>query len=243
MDLAPPAAAADTAQADPARERTERRIRRLAQLAEIGLDLADMLRQQARAAKWFGTEGPQMFACLARAVRQTTALEERLDADARAREQQGVAEQARRAAGAERTRKRQKAQVRRLVEAAIKSDADPSDAERLLVDLHERLDDPDIEAEFGNRSIGEIVAGICQDLGVTTTMSQWPDEWLGPDEAPSATGDGAALNPALSRSAGEGVKQSPPPGPGFDAGPGDTVDTGSPPAARPPRAATGNDPP
>ena len=254
MDLALPAAAsADPIQGDPAQCRAEacahcggtaaewnmRRRRRLDELAEIGTDLARMLRQQANAAQWLGTEGPVMFERLARAVRQTTALEAKFETDHQKRERQSAAD-------IQQTRKRQKRQVRRRVEAAIKSDADPSNAERLRLDLHERLDDPDIEAEFGNRSIGEIVAAICQDLGLTPDSSAWPDELLEMDDAPRDRENGATLTPALSRTAGEGVQ--PPPVPGFAAGPDGCVARdgaardGSM-APRPPRVATGRDPP
>jgi len=162
-----------------------RRRRRLDELADIGLDLARMLRQQAQAAQWLGTEGPVMFERIARAVRQTTALEAKFEADHQARGHQGAVEQAMQAAGARRTSKPRKAQVQHLVEAAIKSDAAPRDAENLLRDLHERLDDPDIEAEFANRSTGEIVAGICRDLGITADLSLWSDD-AQRDEPPDA---------------------------------------------------------
>jgi len=77
------------------------------------------------------------------------------------------------------------------------------------VDLHERLDDPAIEAELGGRSIGAIVAGICRDLGITPDTPQWPDELVGMDEAPADRNDGATLTPALSRDAGAGVEPPP----------------------------------
>jgi len=120
-----------------------------------------------------------------------------------------AAEQATRQADVQLTRIRKKAQVKRLVEKVIDSEANPSDAERPLVDLHERLDDPAIEAELGGRSIGAIVAGICRDLGITPDTPQWPDELVGMDEAPADRNDGATLTPALSRDAGAGVEPPP----------------------------------
>jgi len=261
MDLPLPAAAsADTTCSDPvpgrpggcaqcagpqavgstAAERAARDGQLLAELAEIGTDLARMIRQQANAAAWLGSDGPAMFERVARAVRQTIALRLRLEADALARQLRGAAEPAAREAGASRTRERRKTRVKRLVEAAIEADAgrraDPGDSERLLLDLHERLDDPDIAAELANRPIGEIVAGICRDLGITRDCSRWPDEppWMAaaPDDR-----DAAALTPALAREALHGAPH----------GAGERVQPvampGGPPARQAPRIATGRDPP
>ena len=74
---------------------------------------------------------------------------------------------------------RQKDQVKRIVEASIKANAGPRDTENLLRDLYERLEDPDIEAELGSRPIGEIVAGICRDLGITADPSRNAGAGLG----------------------------------------------------------------
>ncbi len=51
--------------------------------------------------------------------------------------------------------------------------------------MHERLEDPDDEADFARRPIGELVARICQDLGVTPDWSLWEaEDWaLGEAEA------------------------------------------------------------
>jgi hypothetical protein len=267
MDGPPPApfsipcsAGADVARGDAggvAAERAERHLRMLAELAEIGMELARDLRRQVLGEP--GTEAVQpdpaqsdiaagrvggtdlradlglVFSRIARAVRQTVALEARLAAEAQAREQQDAAVQASRMAAQRARAKQQKERVKRLVEEAIASEADGRDAEGLLLDLDERLDDPDVEAELGWRPLGVIVAGICENLGIEIDLSGFSDAELGFDRAsmrPNAeTGTDAQLAPAKTG-----------PNTGFAA------DTGDPPAALfpspwPPRATTGHDPP
>jgi len=157
--------------------------------------LARRIEQQAEQSDWLGADGVSMFERLARAVRQTTALEIKIEADSQMSEQQRAAELARRtSAAAGRTCvDTQKDQVKRLGEAAIETDAegpaegrdtegridrrdaDPREAENLLRHLRERLEDPDVEAAFGQRSVGEIIFGICQDLGIAPKAGLWSD--------------------------------------------------------------------
>jgi hypothetical protein len=67
---------------------------------------------------------------------------------------------------------RRKAKVVEIVERVVERE---SDAERLLDDLDERLPDED-DADFADRPLGELVARICRDLGVTPDWSLWADE-------------------------------------------------------------------
>ncbi len=183
-------------------ERTARHLRLLAELAEIGMELARDLRRQAlepdaeRMDAAAGDTGARetgtgvradlglVFARIARAVRQTVALEARLASDAAAGARLGMAAEAGRAAR-ERVRGRQlKARVRRVVEEAIAAEATGHEAENLRFDLDERLEDPDIEAELGWRPIGVIVAGICADLGIDVDLSGFSDAELGFDISP-----------------------------------------------------------
>ncbi len=192
------------ADTDGAAERRERHLGMLAELAEIGMDLArDVRRRALEAAETVSGDAdtaPQdgiavqgsavnpradwglVFARIARAVRQTVALEARLAADAEnTRAQRGAAAEGRLVA-AERVRsKQQKDRVRRLVEGMIVSEAEGHRAENLRLDLDERLEDPDIEAELGWRPIGVIVAAICEDLGIKADLRQFTDAELGMD--------------------------------------------------------------
>jgi hypothetical protein len=53
----------------------------------------------------------------------------------------------------------------------------------LFEDLDERLGDGDEEADFADRPIGELVARICRDLGVTPDRSLWQDDDRAIEEA------------------------------------------------------------
>ena len=170
-------------------ERTGRHLGMLAELAEIGMRRAREVERRALAEEPRRDALPDrarlnsaemdwglVFARIARAVRQTVALEAKLAADAQ--EQATVARASQ--AAAERKRTRQiKQQVRLLAEEAIGAEADGREAENLRLDLAERLDDPDIEAELGRRPIGVIFAGICRDLGITPDLSGFTDAELG----------------------------------------------------------------
>ena len=195
-------------------ERTERHLRMLAELAEIGMDLARHVRLQAlglaeagagdcwggaaaalpeaapsrvNARGELGADLGLVFSRVARAVRQTVALEARLASDALAqsqgREQREAAAEARLAASERARVRKQKDRVRGLVEAAISAEAEGRDGENLRLDLDERLEDPDVEAELGWRPIGVIVAAICDDLGIKVDLSHFTDAELGFDFA------------------------------------------------------------
>jgi hypothetical protein len=159
--------------------RTARHLRNLAELAEIGMELSREVREQARA-----TEDPAAradlglaFSRISRAVRMTMALETRLAED------RETARTARAKALAGETQLRgwtRKTKVGRIVEQAIEAEAAETNADRretegLLDDLAERLGDTD-ELEFADRPIGDLVARICRDLGVTADWSLWEDE-------------------------------------------------------------------
>ena len=63
-----------------------------------------------------------------------------------------------------------KNEVRGQVEGSIRAHAEPLLVDRLLLDLDERLDDPDVEAEFGVLTIGQMVLSVCRDLHVKPEM-------------------------------------------------------------------------
>ena len=66
-----------------AAELAERQMALLGQIAEDGAALIKVIRKQAEQANWCGAEGPAMFERLSRSVRQTLALQTKIDADAR----------------------------------------------------------------------------------------------------------------------------------------------------------------
>jgi hypothetical protein len=193
MDIHSPAHPDPSPCPGPLSERTERHLRMLAELAEIGMALARQVGRQALDAG--GLDGDSLdgdlglvFSRIARAVRQTVALEARLEADARAVEVERSAAMAGREA-AQRVRVRQqKVRLKKLVEQTISSEAEMRDAENLRLDLDERLDDPDVDAELGWRPIGVIYAAICQDLGIKADLKQFSDAELGFDRKPAGAG-------------------------------------------------------
>jgi hypothetical protein len=162
-----------------AEARTERHLRMLEDLAEIGMDLARTVQRQAHeqaAADLDAAALGLVFSRIARAVRQTVALEARLAEDRQAKTAAQVARQSH----ARATRRRR--DVRAVVEQTIEADAAESDLEDLLLDLEERLVDYD-DTDFADRPVGELVARICRDLGVTPDWSLWEDEDWAIEEA------------------------------------------------------------
>ena len=67
--------------------------------------------------------------------------------------------------------------VAQAIEAeAVERRAPDSDVERLLDDLDERLDDGDYDDALADAPIAELVARICDDLGVTPDWRIWDDQ-------------------------------------------------------------------
>jgi hypothetical protein len=142
----------------------------LRELAEIGMKMARAVGRQMEPPC---APDPQQaddlaraFSRISRAVRLTLALKKRF-AEPTARPQQVAIKPVDAGTFAERQQhRRRKAQVRYVVEQMIKAGAERREAESLFVDLRERLKEPDIDEELGHRPIGEIIGGICDDLGI-----------------------------------------------------------------------------
>jgi hypothetical protein len=181
---------------DPAEARAQHRFEVLRELTDIGMELARDLRRQTAEPR--GPDAPPVdfaltFARISRAVRQTLALEERFEAERRARHEKVEAE---RGVEASLRGMKRKEKVGEIVERVLDEHSYP---ERLNDSLWERLADAD-DTDFADRPVGEIVAAICKDLGVTVDWSLWEDEpW-----AAEALAAETAPAPFLSRAAGEG---------------------------------------
>ncbi len=196
MDTAHPSSQPIGASADPIdprEDRTERDLRMLDDLAEIGMRLMRAVEQQAMAqavpeqvgalGKMSGGDLALAFSRLARAVRQTLALKAKLVEDRWNLDHRQAADQAQRAAAIKQARKaQQKARVKRIIEGVIDAEADGSDRENLLIDLDLRLDDEDLFADYDERPFDEIVARICRDLGITPDRVLWEAENWGIEE-------------------------------------------------------------
>ena len=66
--------------------------------------------------------------------------------------------------------------------------------ENLLTDLHERLNDADIEDELLTIRVGYVIFGLCDDLGIPIDRTVWQDKaWFlnedRPPPRPVASGD------------------------------------------------------
>jgi len=167
---------------------TARHVSILAELAEIGMAISRELKTQALEA-----EEPQVraqavlaFPKVARAVRQSLALEARVQRDL-VRHQREMTAAATRQAKERLTRR--KAQVRFAVERAIEAacpDLEQLDdeAEARLEDLRERLDDDLLEPDFADMPFPEAVARLHRALGLD------PPDDLGPEADTSADPDG-----------------------------------------------------
>lgn len=170
----------------------ERHGRVLAELSELGLGLARDLQQRALAA-----DSPEAAADLAaafhrisRSVRQTLALEARLERERRRRAQEDAIELERqRPQRAE----RRAAEVRTAVERLIWTEAESEErAEELLADLDDYLGCEIVSDTFLDDPLEAYVARVCQELGI------------------GRRGQGAAsASPSPPPVAGEGVGRTP----------------------------------
>jgi len=180
-----------------ASERTERHLRMLQRLAEIGMELAEAVGRQAleqakAASEPAGTPqkaGPDLglvFTRISRAVRQTVALEARIAEGPLTPRAVSAAldRQAERAALAETDRRRRrKAQVGRIVKQAINAELTGIKAYQRERELRERLEDEDVETDIGDHPIGEIIARICWDLGLDPNWRRWAEDHWAVEEA------------------------------------------------------------
>ena len=157
-----------------AAEKIDRQDRILAQLSELGLALAQKLQAQALAADDVSEtcELSLAFQRTSRAVRQTLALEAKLDRDRQSAEREDR-DIAKRAEGFRAARR--KAQVKLAVERCVWSEADGDEAENLLADLDDLLELDALSNAFSSEDPVEArVARICAELGVTPALSSSP---------------------------------------------------------------------
>jgi hypothetical protein len=157
--------------------RTEQRLAMLRELSEIGMRLARGVERQAETPETASGDLGLAFSRIARAVRQTLALEARLEGEREACVQEERAMRDQQLARAARSSvERRSKLVRRAVGQAIESDAEENDFEQLFDDLDERLGDREDDDDFLDRPVSELVARICKDLGVAVDWSLWEDE-------------------------------------------------------------------
>ena len=173
--------------------RTERQLAMLQELAEIGMDLARAVRREARAEPQgdLKDRAPARSAAdfdlalsrIARAVRQTLALEAKLAADHRAGRQQGL--DAARKVETQAVRAGRRALVRQVTAEAIEVGIKPEGRTRWLADMDLRLEryDHETREDLDRKPVGALVAEICRALGVKVDWSLWEDQDWARDEA------------------------------------------------------------
>ena len=139
-----------------AEARLRRQVERLDSLSEVGLDLARDIQRQAAA------DAAMAFSRVARAIRMNALLQSRLIKDM-VRTADEVDQLTERLEPAY----RHKARVEKIVERVAKAAGDDEDViDRLVIEAGERLDDEDIYGDVLQRPVGELVALICEDLGL-----------------------------------------------------------------------------
>src|SRR3984957_12852377 len=146
-------------------------------LTELALEVATALKAQivTQAAAGNAENADRLslaFTRVSRSIRQTIAFKTKLaDITAESAEKRQARE---REQAVETSRLRAKKQqvardVAQMVEACAES-------ENLLTDLHERLMDPDIEDELLTIRVGDVLIGLCDELGIPVELSVWQDK-------------------------------------------------------------------
>ena len=173
---------------------TERHGKVLADLAEIGMCIAREVQGQVTAAETpeAKAQAAAQFPPVARAVRQTVALEAKLRRDQARQDREDRDEANREIAHAIR---RRKAQVRMHMQRAIfnafpdaldeddDEDGPPDEILLRFEDLRDRLDDEILDADFALRPFHEVIAGLHRSLGLP------PPEDLAEDDGDGEDGD------------------------------------------------------
>ncbi|HEX7886166.1 MAG TPA: hypothetical protein VF474_09330, partial [Phenylobacterium sp.] len=156
-------------------ETSERHGRILAELAEIGMAIAREVQAGVLAAETpqARAEAAALFPQIARAVRQSVALEAKLQRDL-ARQDRADRQDADREVGT--LIRRRKAQVRLHMQRAIcaasaadhdqAADGPPDEVMARLEDLRDRLDDEVLDADFALRPFHEVIETLHRSLGL-----------------------------------------------------------------------------
>ena len=188
----------------------ERRLQVLGELAEIGLEVARAVERQARAA------GPDVdlkrlsmaYARAARAVRMTVALQSRLSEALKAREAAAAEQRAEAEAEADDALaarlETQKVRVAGIVERVLEAEhEDYDEVSRLVLKAERLLDDESLYDDILSRPIGELVACICRDLGLSPDWPRLAEEaWAKKEIESGVEGSPFAASPIAGAMAG-----------------------------------------
>ena len=178
----------------------ERKLAILSELAEAGLEIALALKTRIVEAAAAEPDAESARACAdlarafdraSRAVRLSIALHDRVLKDAARPEAAPT--------GTQETRTQRADRVRRIVGRIIKAQSSHSIIrETLETRTRERLYDPDITGDLEGRPIGELVARICDDLGLWPRWRDFAEEaWAQAEIAERPPGSPYAAWPDL----------------------------------------------
>ena len=184
----PPQPTAPAAARDLARALLERQLWGLGQLAEGGLEIARAIERQATGAgsddaapHTVDAHVPMAYARVARAVRMTILLQSKLITDLQALEaktaEAAYSAKCRRALDRPHILREQKARIGRIVGRIAWADGrEHAEIERLARHAAEMLDHDDHFGDILTRPVSELIALICQDLGLEPDWPQLAEE-------------------------------------------------------------------
>jgi hypothetical protein len=160
----------DLSEADARVMGAERHLRLLTRMAEVGMELIEVVAQNAKTDPATAIAGADAFSKLSQAVRRTIALHDKLARDVKSDRDGLRAERTRRRAEAAEAYKEAKDEaiaggVRDALGVAF-PDGDGDAREQLVTDVQESLDDPDELRGYLDRPVGETVAKLCAALGL-----------------------------------------------------------------------------
>jgi hypothetical protein len=178
-------------------EKAERQDRILGELAELGLSLARAVHERALAAETpeATSELALAFHRISRSVRQTLALEAKIEHDRSRQDREVRADAAR---GRENGVTRRKHQLRMAVERSVWNEAEGAEAERLLDELDDILEEEVLSDAFTEGPLEAHIARIRADLGLAandTPLLPRPKEDGGGGSARSDETEGAREGP------------------------------------------------
>lgn len=169
-------------------------LRLLGRLGEVGLEIAVAAEAEARRPEADLGDVARAYARVSRAVRQAVLLQAKLIKEVKAREAaagQALADAAARAAEARAEQEHvRKCRVGRIIERIAEAGHDDRErVDRLVDEADERLDDGGLIGDVLDRPVSEIVAQICQDLGLDPDWTRLADEaWAQQELAAGAVG-------------------------------------------------------
>jgi hypothetical protein len=175
--------------------RVRRIIALLRELTEMAMELARALRSELDSAG-ASSDLVNRFCSIAQAVRRLVALEARLaQALEDAASGRWAAEEAERELRALSEAARKDAAIE-VVERAVREAGDGERAERLTERLADWCSERSVERDFAERTVAEIVVGVCETLGVEPDPAVLADDTMSQTLADAVRAYAAALERA-----------------------------------------------